>query len=606
MCVCVFISKGKRALRHHIGYSSTAIVDYHYHYRYSYSYHVSFTMYNVYAKLDRGVVYIITTVCMAAASNATAIFSESNPISWTQPPAMTTRPTPGAVNYNMKLRGKWPLIETDSSNLGIALDQAGGGVNDATLCLMRGSNVPLVLIAAAQGGVYATVSEPFLSFRTATDAYAASQSSSSSQSTTSQSSSQYATERLRVDTDGVWAPVLTADLFTNLVDDYSNNYNVFLPPTANALTSAYITLSNMMARWGGGGGTAVGSNIQPVYTAGLLIDSYTSSSITEPPTANALRAAYYNLSNLLAIKLRALPLAGSSNNNSGGTFQLLNDMWLTSVEGQPRFWFDTDGASVVASSSASATARAFAWFDNTMQTDVMTLSGGGDLLLRGDLMLRGGATVDGASTLLSDVVACGDVSIYSNLSIDGSDLRLGGTHLNNSGSNLGVNLPVGVDPAYSLHVNGVVFSSQQLFALSDRSVKTDIKPIEDALHKLRRIRGFSYMRSDEDDGRRHVGVIAQDVAHAVPEAVHIGQDGKMSVAYGSLVAVAIEAINELCVEMRRARTRLRRLQAIGGRCRRGIRRRVNAYPVQMQIRSQGENANANANGGTDDRLRLVD
>ncbi len=86
-------------------------------------------------------------------------------------------------------------------------------------------------------------------------------------------------------------------------------------------------------------------------------------------------------------------------------------------------------------------------------------------------------------------------------------------------------------------------------------------PLTDALEKCMRIRGCSYQRTDLP--LRQIGVIAQNVNQVVPEAVHIGSDGRMSVAYGNLVALAIEAIREVSQNQRAIVERLDRLE---GRC----------------------------------------
>jgi hypothetical protein len=49
---------------------------------------------------------------------------------------------------------------------------------------------------------------------------------------------------------------------------------------------------------------------------------------------------------------------------------------------------------------------------------------------------------------------------------------------------------------------------------------------------------------DSEDSRRHAGVIAQNVRDVLPEAVHEHADGTLSVAYGNLVGLLIEAIKD--------------------------------------------------------------
>ena len=85
---------------------------------------------------------------------------------------------------------------------------------------------------------------------------------------------------------------------------------------------------------------------------------------------------------------------------------------------------------------------------------------------------------------------------------------------------------------------------------SDGRLKDDVRPIEGALVKVERMEGVSYIRNDIEDGRRFVGVIAQDMREIVPEAVQEGAGGYLAVDYGALSPVLIEAIKELAGRVR--------------------------------------------------------
>jgi hypothetical protein len=99
---------------------------------------------------------------------------------------------------------------------------------------------------------------------------------------------------------------------------------------------------------------------------------------------------------------------------------------------------------------------------------------------------------------------------------------------------------------YTLHINGAVFATEQMFALSDRRVKKEIKQISNALDIVDKIGGYTFTMNN----RRCVGVIAQDVLEACPEAVSSvdtekGNQPLLSVSYDSLVGVLFEAIKDL-------------------------------------------------------------
>ena len=117
-------------------------------------------------------------------------------------------------------------------------------------------------------------------------------------------------------------------------------------------------------------------------------------------------------------------------------------------------------------------------------------------------------------------------------------------------SRLGVST---TSPSYPVHVNANVsgisiYASADIVAYSDARVKGDIKIIEDALNKIQQINGVTYTRIDgtEEENNRHAGVIAQDVNEVLPEVVNTDKEtGMMSVAYGNMSGLLIEAIKEL-------------------------------------------------------------
>jgi hypothetical protein len=77
---------------------------------------------------------------------------------------------------------------------------------------------------------------------------------------------------------------------------------------------------------------------------------------------------------------------------------------------------------------------------------------------------------------------------------------------------------------------------------SSRRWKTNIETIEDAIEKVKRLRGVSYDRAA--NGKREIGVIAEEVGEVIPEVVAFEKNGTdaQSVDYGRLVAVLIEAV----------------------------------------------------------------
>jgi hypothetical protein len=81
-------------------------------------------------------------------------------------------------------------------------------------------------------------------------------------------------------------------------------------------------------------------------------------------------------------------------------------------------------------------------------------------------------------------------------------------------------------------------------AYSDERQKKDVETITDAIEIVKSLRGVRYTRIDNDE--RGIGVIAQEVQKILPEVVQagVGDDDTLSVAYGNMVGVLIEAIKE--------------------------------------------------------------
>ena len=83
---------------------------------------------------------------------------------------------------------------------------------------------------------------------------------------------------------------------------------------------------------------------------------------------------------------------------------------------------------------------------------------------------------------------------------------------------------------------------------SDERLKFNIETINDPLIKLCQLRGVRYNRNDiNNDNKKHIGLIAQEVEKVVPEVVNTENDGNnyLSVSYGNLVSLLIESIKEL-------------------------------------------------------------
>jgi hypothetical protein len=102
--------------------------------------------------------------------------------------------------------------------------------------------------------------------------------------------------------------------------------------------------------------------------------------------------------------------------------------------------------------------------------------------------------------------------------------------------------------AMSLTTGGVltvassITAGGDITAFSDIRVKENIQDLEGSLDKVTQLRGVSYNKIGSEE--KSIGVIAQEIQEVLPEVVREGQDGMLSVAYGNITAVLIEAIKE--------------------------------------------------------------
>lgn len=94
----------------------------------------------------------------------------------------------------------------------------------------------------------------------------------------------------------------------------------------------------------------------------------------------------------------------------------------------------------------------------------------------------------------------------------------------------------------SLSVTGDITATGNITAYSDIRLKTDLESISNAVERVKNLTGYTFTR--KDTGERQTGLVAQDVLAMLPEAV-LEKDGFLSVNYGSLVGLLVNAIKEL-------------------------------------------------------------
>jgi hypothetical protein len=91
---------------------------------------------------------------------------------------------------------------------------------------------------------------------------------------------------------------------------------------------------------------------------------------------------------------------------------------------------------------------------------------------------------------------------------------------------------------------------------SDSRLKTVIEPVSNATSAFEAITPVYYTLNACPDGRRRIGVIAQEVSNCFPEVVDIVTDGTYSVRYSELVSPLIAAIKELSARLSNVEAKL--------------------------------------------------
>lgn len=105
-----------------------------------------------------------------------------------------------------------------------------------------------------------------------------------------------------------------------------------------------------------------------------------------------------------------------------------------------------------------------------------------------------------------------------------------------------------------MDMSGNLTMAGDVTAYSDVRKKKDIAVIENAIEKVKAIRGVTFTRIE--DGVRGAGVIAQEVQNVLPEVVKEDAEGTLSVAYGNMVGLLIEAIKDLSAEVKTLKAEL--------------------------------------------------
>ena len=130
-------------------------------------------------------------------------------------------------------------------------------------------------------------------------------------------------------------------------------------------------------------------------------------------------------------------------------------------------------------------------------------------------------------------------------------------------SNVGIGT---ITPGYKLQVgnsgDGTQARANAWNTFSDARLKKDFTKINRPLEMVEKLTGYYYYWKEGVDQNRQVGFSAQEIRDVMPEVVSEGEDGLLSVEYGKISPLLLEAIKALKNENDRLKTENSELKTI--------------------------------------------
>ena len=296
--------------------------------------------------------------------------------------------------------------------------------------------------------------------------------------------------------------------FTNMNDEFDNNVTVI---DGGKITANTITVDSLTA-----GSKAIDSGRNFYLGTGLLFEGWQSvigASATSATSSAIAGESEYGFG-IIGI--------GTSSNGSGAFFKQTTTNHYTELA--------------------------------TLSSSLYSVGTGGSLRVGrggtyphkfvGSVDIEGSLSVDNAITTSSSgsfgsLISVGAFSAFSTSSLSGT-VSIGGGY-GSSGMTLQSDGTGFINGNWI--VDGSITAGGNVTAYSDAKLKENLKVINSPLDKVISLTGYTFDRIDT--GESQTGLIAQDVLKVLPEAVGCAEDGTLTLAYGNLVGLLVEAIKEL-------------------------------------------------------------
>ena len=245
-----------------------------------------------------------------------------------------------------------------------------------------------------------------------------------------------------------------------------------------------------------------------------LLQGFTSTSTTLPPTANAVKAVYDVLTSSVGEKL---PLAGGT---VSGSLAVAGPLAPSAILGLVPDYAST-------STTLPATANALRAAFSTLNASVTSLA-------NAVLPLSGG-TMTGNICLSSKNVAPWSMYVGADGGLDFSSLANGAPQVQFTSD------------GYLWATHGVTTSSDERL----KSITRTSVPAAECIAQVRQLNTIEYQFLDAMDAAPRCGFGAGNVRDAMPDAVHVGATGYLAVDHAVLLAKAIGAIQDIDERLRR-------------------------------------------------------